>query len=93
MKLELTHNPSSDRPTNASWLAKAKISPEGNLVATPYDDSLDADPEPDQEVEVAWYKDGVIKLTLPKGAPMTISQVYLTGTSRDVIIELTPNGE
>ena len=39
-------------------------------------------------VEVAWYDEDRIKLTLPRGAPAVIRQAYLTGPGADVIIEL-----
>ena len=39
-------------------------------------------------VEVLWYEDKV-KLKLMRGAPAAITQAYLTGEERDVIVEVT----
>jgi hypothetical protein len=43
-------------------------------------------------VELAWYPDGRIKVTVIEGTPMQIRQAYLRGRSgQHVIVELAPD--
>jgi len=45
-------------------------------------------------VEIAWYPDGRIKVTVSEGTPMQIRQAYLRGKSgQHVIVELAPDSE
>ncbi len=79
------------KPGNAGWIAKAVIKGNGDVV-------LHSDPPngafPDvTAAEVAWYEGGRIKLTLDGAAPAVITQAYLTGSGRDVIIEVAPRPE
>lgn len=75
------------RPSNAGWAAKVTIASSGEGTYTPPENS---DTEhPFEMVEIAWYDNGRIKVTLREGAPAVLRQVYLAG-KRDVIIEIAP---
>jgi hypothetical protein len=70
----------------ARYVAKAEITPDGKVRVAP---AAATDESAFGEVSIAWYSD-CIKVTLPAAAPAVVSQAYLTGTGRDVIIELVP---
>jgi hypothetical protein len=72
------------KPSNAGWEAKAIVSPEGQVKMH---EGGEGPP-----VEIAWYPDGRIKVTVSNGAPMMLRQVYLRGsTGQDAIVELIPD--
>jgi hypothetical protein len=74
-----------DKPSNATYSAKVKVLPHGEIRLVPGETSESWC----GGVEVAWYADG-LKLTIPGAAPAAITQAYLTGRGRDVIIEIKP---
>lgn len=76
------------KPSNAGYVAKIKATPHGEIKLVPGH-------TPDSqygEVEVAWYPDG-LKLTIPHMAPACITQAYLSGSGRDIIVEIKPMPE
>ena len=69
------------KPSNAGWVSKVGIDPDAGTVKMHQGAGV--------PVEVAWYPDGRIKVTVIEGTPMVIRQAYLTGKSgQDAIIEL-----
>ena len=87
MPLSITQG---ERPANAGWKAKAKLWPDGEVETWPVADTEGelGFETPSQDVEIAWYGDDRIKLTLPSYTPAVIRQAYLTGDGRDLIIEI-----
>jgi hypothetical protein len=81
------------KPHNAGWFARVSVEPTGKgtvspvpgLVATELAKNL----HPFREVEIAWYPNHRLKITLKGGAPAVIRQAYLSGKD-DVIVELAP---
>lgn len=45
------------------------------------------------EVDLSWYEEGRLKITIPRATPGVIRQAYLTGKERDLIIEVAPRPE
>jgi hypothetical protein len=78
------------RPSNAGWMAKVTVTPTGDGTYVPPEGEHGE--HPFESLEVAWYDNGRIKLTLREGAPAVLRQVYLAG-KRDVIIEVAPREE
>jgi hypothetical protein len=75
------------KPANATWVAKAKVSA--------HDPSLDFHLEggtdhPFTEVDLSWYDEGRLKISIAHGTPGVIRQAYLTGADRDLVIEVAP---
>ena len=73
------------KPSQATWIAKVIVTPDGKVEAAP------AQGEATHQlshVEVAWYGDDRIKVTVKDGGPAVIRQAYLTGEGRDVIVDL-----
>ena len=80
-----------ERPANAGWKAKAKVWPDGEVEIWPAPETDEAGwaiETPHQDVEIAWYDDERIKITLPTYTPGVIRQAYLTGDGRDLILEV-----
>lgn len=75
------------RPSNAGWAAKVTITSSGDGTYTAPEGSHTE--HPFETVELAWYDNGRIKVTLREGAPAVLRQAYLAG-KRDVIIEIAP---
>ena len=82
------------KPSNAGWTSKVTVDPSGNgKVVSPMSKSVKALFErlhPFSDVEIAWYPNKRIKITLKDGAPAVIRQSYLRG-HKDVIVELAPD--
>ena len=74
------------KPSNAGWRAKVIVDPNGNVQAAPR--SGDNEAHAFESVEIAWYGDDRIKITLKDGAPAVIRQAYLTGSGQNVILDL-----
>jgi hypothetical protein len=73
------------KPSQATWIAKMIVNPDGSAEAVP------APPGTTHQlaqVEVAWYGEDRIKVTIKEGGPAVIRQAYLTGAGRPVIIDL-----
>ena len=81
------------KPSNAGWLAKAIVHPDGTLEVHPTDGATIDDAALPPNVEIAWYEGGRIKITVPTYCPAVIRQAYLTGSGRDTIIEIAPRPE
>ena len=64
------------KPSNATWLDAADVESEA--------------PHPLKKVEVAWYGEGRVKVSFPKGTPAVIRQAYLEGRDNDLILEVAP---
>jgi hypothetical protein len=64
------------KPSNATWLDAANV--EGECE------------HPLSRVELAWYGEGRVKVSFPKGAPAVIRQAYLEGNDNDLILEVAP---
>jgi hypothetical protein len=62
------------KPSNATWLDAANVEGECD--------------HPLRQVEIAWYADGQVKVSFPKGTPAVIRQAYLTGADHDLILEV-----
>jgi hypothetical protein len=62
--------------SNATWLDAANV--EGECQ------------HPLQKVDIAWYAEGRVKVTFPKGTPAVIRQAYLEGQDNDLILEVAP---
>jgi len=73
------------KPSNATWIAKADVNPDGEFglaqAETPHDHQL-------ADVNIAWYGDDRIKITLRRAGPCVIRQAFLPGLRQDVIVEL-----
>jgi len=76
------------KPSNAGWRARLDASPDGTGQVVP-DPDYDNFPHALDQVQIAWYDDAV-KITFKDGGPAHISQAYLPGEGRSVIIELKP---
>jgi len=74
-----------DKPTQAGWTAKATVSPSGDVQVAPAPAGTD---HMLKQVEVAWYDDDRVKVTIKDGGPAVIRQAYLTGHGRPVIIDI-----
>jgi hypothetical protein len=81
------------KPSNAGWIAKIDANPDGEFgiaqAESPGQDHAFRD------VNVAWYGDDRIKITLRGGGPAVIRQAYLSGNGQDVILDLIalPGGD
>lgn len=64
------------KPSNATWLDAANVEGECD--------------HPLRKVEVAWYGEGRVKVSFPKGTPAVIRQAYLEGDDNDLILEVAP---
>jgi hypothetical protein len=74
------------KPVNAGWQAKMVIDPATGDIKLHAGEGL--------PLEVVWYPNGRIKITISEGTPMQIRQAYLRGPSgQDVIVELAPDAE
>ncbi len=73
------------KPPQATWIAKVTVDPDGNVEAAPAPPGTTHQLSP---VEVAWYGDDRIKVTVKDGGPVVIRQAYLTGAGRPVIIDV-----
>lgn len=74
-----------ERPTHATYRAQATLQSDGWGKMTPGDYGWAG------TVKIAWYEDRV-KITLPGAAPSAITQAYMTGHGKDVILEITKAG-
>jgi hypothetical protein len=73
------------KPSNAGWIAKADVNPEGQFGVAPAEGSTDHE---FRDVNVAWYGDGRIKVTIKGAGPAAIRQAYLSGAGQDVILDV-----
>lgn len=73
------------KPSQATWIAKVTVNPDGKVEAAP---APAGTAHHLSQVEVAWYGDDRIKVTIKDGGPAVIRQAYLTGANRPVIIDL-----
>ncbi len=64
------------KSSNATWLDAANIEAECE--------------HPLRKVEVAWYEEGRVKVSFPKGTPAVIRQAYLEGNGKELILEVAP---
>ena len=82
------------KPSNAGWVSKVIVSPDIKVAAAPPGDveGLDAALHQFGEVEVAWYDQNRVKITLKGGAPAVIRQAYLSGANRNVILDIVARG-
>ncbi len=76
------------KPANAGYRAKATLFPDGvvEVVPDPTFNQMNHDLE---MVQINWYDDKV-RIKFLGGAPALISQAYLTGKGKDVILEIKP---
>jgi len=81
----------SDKPYQAGYRARAILNPAGELDVVP-DPNFDTMEHSLETVQINWYDDKVrIKFLI--GGPAAISQAYLTGDGKDVILELVSLGK
>ncbi len=73
------------KPSQATWIAKVIVNPDGQVEVAP---APDGTTHQLSQVEVAWYGDDRIKVTVKNGGPAVIRQAYLTGVGRPVIVDL-----
>jgi hypothetical protein len=74
------------KPSNAGWIARVVINPDAEVRAAPA-----VEPSTSHrfgEVDIAWYGDDRIKITLKDGGPALIRQAYLSGSGRNVILDV-----
>lgn len=74
------------KPSNAGYIAKIDVNPDGEIGLTPPET-----PSPEhrfRDVNVAWYGDDRVKITLRGGGPAAIRQAFLPGAGQDVILDL-----
>lgn len=76
------------KPSNAGWRGKLEAFPDGVVKVTP-DPDYGSFPHGLDSVVIGWYDDRV-KVTFRGAGPAHITQAYLPGDGRDVIIELKP---
>lgn len=76
------------KPANAGWRGKIEAFPDGMVEVTP-DPNFGSFPHALDHVVIGWYDD-CVKVTFRGAGPAHISQAYLPGNGRDVIIELKP---
>jgi hypothetical protein len=67
------------KPSNAKWLDAANVEGECD--------------HPLRKVEVAWYREGRVKVGFPNGTPAVIRQAYLEGDDNDLILEVAPRSD
>lgn len=77
----------SKKPANATWVAKAKVSADDDGIDFPLEAGAS---HPLGEVDLAWYGEGRLKISIAHGTPGVIRQAYLTGADRDLVIEVAP---
>ena len=77
-----------EKASNAGYRGKVTAFPDGAVEVVP-DPGYDNFPHDLDQVEVAWYDDRV-KVTFKSGGPAHLSQVYLSGQGKSVILELVP---
>jgi hypothetical protein len=74
------------KPSNATYIAQVDVDPDGKFALTP------AEPPRQNhafgEVNVAWYGNDRIKITLKGAGPAAIRQAFLPGGGKDVILDL-----
>lgn len=75
------------KPSNATWLAKAKLSADSPEIDFPLEQGVS---HPLAEVDLTWYDKGRLKISIAHGTPGVIRQAYLTGADRDLVIEVAP---
>jgi hypothetical protein len=75
-----------NKPSNAKWIGKGIFDGVAQTAQWAAPDPKMAK-QPFPCLEAAWYDDGRVKLTFKDGAPAYLSQVYLTGAGRDLIVE------
>jgi hypothetical protein len=73
------------KPANATWVAKAKVSADDSAIDFPLEGGTKHE---FAEVDLSWYEEGRLKITIPRGTPGAIRQSYLSGNERDLIIEI-----
>jgi hypothetical protein len=78
---------SASKPANATWVAKAKVSADDPSIDFPLEQG---GTHPLGEVDLAWYDQGRLKISIAHGTPGVIRQAYLTGADRDLVIEVAP---
>jgi hypothetical protein len=78
------------KPANATWVAKAKVSANDSSLDFPLEGGTKHE---FAEVDLSWYEEGRLKITIPRATPGVIRQTYLTGNERDLIIEIAPRPE
>lgn len=82
--------PKKVKPANATWVAKAKVSADDTTIDFPLEGGAG---HAFAEVDLSWYEEGRLKITIPRATPGVIRQSYLTGNERDLIIEIAPRPE
>ncbi|HEX4437053.1 MAG TPA: hypothetical protein VH061_09690 [Solirubrobacteraceae bacterium] len=81
------------KPSNATYIAQVDLDPEGQFVLTPTESA--GQHHAFGQVNIAWYGEDRIKITLKGGGPAAIRQAFLPGAGKDVILDLIalPGGE
>lgn len=67
-----------EKPSTATWMAKARVSPDGTVVMNP-------SAHPDPAVDVFWYPDGSVKVVVRGTIPLTFDQTYRTPKGQAVV--------
>jgi hypothetical protein len=78
------------KPANATWVAKAKVSADDPTLDFPLEGGAD---HPFAEVDLSWYGEGRLKISIAHGTPGVIRQAYLTGADRELVIEVAPRSD
>jgi hypothetical protein len=78
----------SQKPPQAGYRARAILNPAGELDIVP-DPNFDTMEHGLETVQINWYEDRV-KVKFLLGGPAAITQAYMTGDGKDVILEIVP---
>jgi hypothetical protein len=74
-----------DKPSNATYVAKVRSTPAGEIKLVPGDVGASVY----GPVEIAWYPDR-LKITALGAGPASITEAHLSSEGHDVIIEIRP---
>jgi len=74
------------KPSNAGYIAKVDVNPDADFTFTPTEAPNAV--HQFRDVNIAWYDDDRVKITLRGGGPAALRQAYLSGSGQDVILDL-----
>lgn len=73
------------KPSNAGWIAKVDVNPDADFgysaAQEPYEHQF-------RDINIAWYGEDRVKVTIKGAGPAHIRQAYLAGAGQDVILDI-----